>query len=543
MGAPSHSEHRLSPMENDQQDTGIVLRPYQEAAIQAWNDKLSGGLRRGIINLPTGCGKTVTGLSIAKRMGGRTLWLAHRDELIEQPLRAIRAVWPEASTGVVKAERNETDAQVVFGSIQTVSRENRLKNISGFDQIIVDEAHHAAADSYLRTMDALGCFKPGGAPALGLTATVERGDSLGLDQSFESIVYQMQLLQAIKEGWLVDLRLKQVALDFDMDQIATVNGDYNQGQLGDAMLRAGAAEATANAYQDHAKGRKALIFTVTVDQSRRTAETLKNRGEAAEWLCGETPIEERRAILTRLKTGETMVVANCAVLTEGFDEPSIDAIIIARPTQSKTLYLQMIGRGTRIFPAKEDCLIIDLAGASEKHKLIQAPALFGLDPEAAGDSTVTEALEVKDREDALVSSLITANRSVHGPRRFHWITASNAFYAASAGDRGTVLLIRSGDGWIVEVSPKDRYAGATTLEARPVDLEMAQGIGEDYIRRAAATQLAAENAFWRRKPASDKLLGALAKWRIPAPEGIRAGEASDLLTVAIARAWLWRRKQ
>jgi hypothetical protein len=106
-----------------------------------------------------------------------------------------------------------------------------------------------------------------------------------------------------------------------------------------------------------------------------------------------------------------------------------------------------------------------------------------------------------------------------------------------------VLLIRSGDGWIVEVSPKDRYAGATTLEARPVDLEMAQGIGEDYIRRAAATQLAAENAFWRRKPASDKLLGALAKWRIRAPEGIRAGEASDLLTVAIARAWLWRRKQ
>jgi superfamily II DNA or RNA helicase len=525
-------------------ETGIALRPYQEAAIEAWETRLNGGLRRGIINLPTGCGKTVTGLAIAKRRGGRTLWLAHRDELIEQPLRAIRAVWPEASTGVVKAERNETDAQMVFGSIQTVSRANRLRALSGFDQVVVDEAHHAAADTYMRTMDALGCFKPDGPPVLGLTATVERGDSIGLDKSFEAIVYQMQLLQAVKDGWLVDLRMQQVALDFDLDSIPTVNGDYNQGELGNAMLRAGAAEATANAYQNYGAGRKALIFTVTVDQARRTAEELQSRGEFAEWLCGNTPIEERRSILQRFKTGETQIVANCAVLTEGFDEPSVDAILIARPTQSKTLYLQMIGRGTRIFPGKEDCLIIDLAGASRKHKLVQAPVLFGLDPDEANGETVTEALEKKrKREDALVSSLVTANRALPERRQFHWTTSENAFYAASAGRRGTVMLIRSGDGWIVEVSPKDRLEAPTILEPRPVDLEMAQGIGEDYIRRAMATVLAAENAGWRLKPASEKLLAALSKWRVQVPSGITAGAASDLLTIAIAKAWLWRRKQ
>ena len=531
-------------MQTNHLETGIVLRPYQEAAIRAWDERRTSGLHRGVVNLPTGCGKTVTGLALAKQLGGRTLWLAHRDELIEQPLRAIRAVWPEAATGVVKAERNEIDSQVVFGSIQTVSRPGRLEKLSGFAFVVVDEAHHAAAPSYRRTMEALGCFEPGGPPALGLTATVERGDKLGLEKSFEDIVYQLQLLQAIEDGWLVDLRMEQVALEFDLDEIGIVDGDYNQGQLGEAMIRAGAAEATARAYQDHAEGRKALIFTVTVDQARRTAEELQKRGEAAEWLCGETPIDERRAILARLKTGETMIVANCAVLTEGFDEPSIESIIIARPTRSKTLYLQMIGRGTRIFPGKDDCLIIDLAGTSQDHKLVQAPVLFGLDPEDTAGKTVTEALAEKERgerEDALVASLLAANRSSRRPRRFRWVTASERLYAASAGDRGTVLLIRQGDGWVVEVAPKERSGSLSSLEVRPIDLELAQGIGEDYIRRAAAEALASEKAFWRGRPASPKLLGALAKWRLHVPAGITAGEASDMLTGAIARAWLWKR--
>ncbi|MHB2025147.1 MAG: DEAD/DEAH box helicase [Elusimicrobiota bacterium] len=524
--------------------SGIALRPYQEEAQAVFLNRLAGGLRRGIINLPTGCGKTVTGLSIAKKIGGRTLWLAHRDELIEQPLRAIRAIWPEAKAGVVKAERHEAEAQIVFASIQTACRPGRIDNLGRFNLVVIDEAHHAAAETYRRVMEAMGCFSPEGPPALGLTATVERGDKLALDCAFEDIVYQLQLLNAIKDGWLVDLRMRRVVLDFNLDEVGIVSGDYNQGRLGEAMLRAGAAEATATAYIDHANDRKALIFTVTVDQARRTAEALKQRGVRAEWLSGETPTDERRAILSRLSTGETMVVANCAVLTEGFDEPSISSVMVARPTRSKTLYLQMIGRGTRKFPGKEDCLIVDLVGASTDHNLIQAPVLFGLTPEQAKDLTVTEALEEQEKqqeqkkslEDALVGSFISANRKKSGPRKFHWIKATSMLYAASAGDKGMVLLIQKNDGWVVTVAPREREDAMIQLENIPVDLELAQGIGEDYIRRASAERLVSESAAWRRNPASQKVLAALAKFRVTPPPDATAGEAADLLTAAIARA-------
>lgn len=506
--------------------------------MDAFSSRLAAGVHRAIINLPTGTGKTVLGLSIAKRMGGRTLWLTHRDELIEQPLRAIRAIWPDASTGVVKAERNETDARIIFGSIQTISRPGRLEKFSGFDLVVVDEAHHAAASSYRRTLEALGCFN-GGPPVLGLTATVERGDKLGLDCAFQEIVYQMQLLQAIRAGWLADLRTKRVLLDFNLDDIGIANGDYAQGELGTAMMRAGAAEATADAYLEHAPNRKTLIFTVTVDQSRRTAEALQKRGIAAEWLYGETPIDERRAILARLKTGETMVVANCAVLTEGFDEPSISAIMIARPTRSKPFYIQMIGRGTRIFPEKDDCLVIDLVGASSDHKLIQAPTLFGLDADEVGEQTMTAALaekEKQDLEDTLVRRFVDASWKKSSRRVIHWVTASPQLYALSAGDRGMVLMLKRGDGWIVEVAPRDRGAAHDKLQPTPVDLELAQGIGEDYIRRASAERLVAENAAWRRNPASQKVLAALAKFRVTPPPDVTAGQAGDLLTGAIARS-------
>lgn len=524
-------------MENNQTSSGILLRPYQTAAMDAFSSRLAAGVQRGLINLPTGTGKTVLGLAIAKRMGGRTLWLAHRDELIEQPQRAIRAIWPEAQTGVIKASRDERDAQIIFASVQTVSRPGRLEKLSGFDLVVVDEAHHAAAASYRRTLEALGCFN-GGPPALGLTATVERGDKLGLDGAFQEIVYQLQLLQAIKDGWLVDLRTKRVVLDFNLDSIGRLNGDYNQGELGAAMLRAGAADATADAYVEHATNRKALIFAVTVDQARRTAEALQKRGVAAEWLSGETPIDERRAILARFSADETMVVVNCSVLTEGFDEPSISAVMVARPTRSKTLYLQMIGRGTRKFPGKEDCLIIDLVGASSDHSVVQAATLFGLDTDEVGEKTVTEALaekEKKDLEDTLVSRFIAANRKKPSRCAIHWVTASPQVYALSAGDRGMVLMLKRADGWIVEVVPRDRAAAHDKLQSAPVDLELAQGIGEDYIRRASAERLVSENAQWRRNPASQKVLAALAKFRVTPPPDATAGQAADLLTAAIAR--------
>ncbi|HEY8414253.1 MAG TPA: DEAD/DEAH box helicase [Thermaerobacter sp.] len=532
----------------------LELRPYQREAIDAFWAAHREGMRRGIINLPTGTGKTITALSAARERGGRVLWLAHRDELIEQPLRAIRAVWPEADTGVVKAERDEPDAQVVFASVQTACRPQRLERLRGFDLVVVDEAHHATAPSYIRVLKRVHCFADGGPPTLGLTATVERGDQKALGAVFERIVYQLQLLEAIRRGYLVDLRPIRVTLNVDLDAIRTVNGDFHQGELDEALLRAGVAEATAKAYIEHGEGRKAIVFTVSVDQARRTAEALQRRGVAAEWISGDLPVDERRAILHRLHTGETRVVCNCAVLTEGFDEPTVSCVVVARPTKSKTLYLQMIGRGTRLSPGKTDCLVIDVAGATERHTLIQAPALFGFPPGADLEGkTVTEALQDESLLKALKvggdgSQELATLRSMLKPdwqqfhKRVRWLKIDDSLYCLPAGEAGNLALIEVGqDQWVVELVPKERRKQRERLTPEPVWLELAQGVAEDYVRRAEAVGLIIASAAWRQRPASEKQLAALRKWGIEPRPGMTAGEASDELTCAAIRARYRRR--
>ncbi|PZN03173.1 DEAD/DEAH box helicase [Thermaerobacter composti] len=532
----------------------LELRPYQREAIDAfWAAHREEGVRRGIINLPTGTGKTITALTAARERGGRTLWLAHRDELIEQPRRAIAAVWPEAETGVVKAEQDEPDAQVVFASVQTACRPQRLARLRGFDFVVVDEAHHATAPSYVRVLRGVRCFADDGPPTLGLTATVERGDQKALGAVFERIVYQLQLLEAIQRGYLVDLRPLRIMLNVNLDAVHTVSGDFHQGELDAALLKAGVAEAVADAYVRHGEGRKAIVFTVSVDQARRTAEALQRRGVAAEWISGDLPIDERRAILHRLHTGETRVVCNCAVLTEGFDEPSVSCVVVARPTKSKTLYLQMIGRGTRLHPGKEDCLVIDVAGATERHTLIQAPALFGLPADAELEGrTITEALQDNALMDAMEartgSTELATLRSLLRPdwqqfhKRVRWLKVDDGLYCLPAGEAGNLALIEVGpEQWVVELVPRDRRLPVERLTPQPVWQELAQGLAEDYVRRAEAVGLVLATASWRLRPASEKQLAALRRWGIEPRPGMTAGEASDELTMAAIRARYRRR--
>lgn len=525
----------------------LALRPYQREAKEAFWDRVFAGLRRGIIQLPTGTGKTLLAAAMARELGGRTLWIAHRDELIEQPRRTFAAVWPEASVGVVKAEQDEADAQVVLASIQTIYQPHRLRRLGAFDFVVVDEAHHAVAPTWRRTLVGVGGFRPDGPPVLGLTATVERGDQLALGEVFEEVVYQLQLLEAIRQGWLVDLRFQRVVLNVDFDAITTVHGDFHQGQLADALLGAQVAEKVADAYLQHGQGRKALVFTVSVEQARRTAEALRARGVAAEWVAGETPLEERRAVLRRLHTGETTVVANCAVLTEGFDEPSVSCIVVARPTQSKTLYLQMIGRGTRIHPPyKQDCLVIDVAGVSERHTVVQAPALFGLDPDAVQGKRALEALDepqLRPRTSPPEARLLRASQQLAGREAFHWL-AEDDLYVLPAGSEGSIVLLpEASETYSVWLLPRDKHGTPQLLFERPVWLELAQGIAEDYVRRMRQLWAARPDRLWRHKAAGERQIEAARRWGIAVRDGMTRGELSDAITLAIAKAYRRRLRE
>lgn len=417
--------------------SAVELRPYQVEAIAAFLAGLDKGVTRSIVQLPTGTGKTVTAMALARRLGARTLWLAHREELTAQAADACARVWPEARVGIVKAELDQHEGRdVVIASVQTLAREARLARVlasGAFGLVIADEAHHAPAATWTRVLEVLGCFRrPPLAdlpvPLLGLTATPEREDERGLGDVFQATAFVLTLRDAVAGKFLVPWRSVSVELPIRAEALEIArNGEFTEQSLGAELLRAGAAEATARALVEHAGGReldladeerldvaasmpppvetteqslgadvgygeeppeseglalrreiesptfratrkldrRAIVFTVTVDQARRTAEALRALGIAAEHLSGATPSDARREILARLKSGATQVVCNAQVLTEGFDEPTVSCVVVARPTRGRGLYVQMVGRGLRLAEGKADCLVVDLVGAAD----------------------------------------------------------------------------------------------------------------------------------------------------------------------------------
>jgi ATP-dependent helicase IRC3 len=231
----------------------------------------------------------------------------------------------------------------------------------------------------------------------GVTATVNRADGKGLGQIYEKLIFEKQLIEMIALGYLADLRAVQVGVNVNFGAFHVRAGDFVDSETGAALLAANAPEQIAQAYGEHASDRKALVFTPTVAMAYATAEAFQEAGMAAEALDGTIAEEERRAILGRLQSGETQVVVNCMVLTEGFDEPSVDCIIVARPTKAQNLYIQMIRRGTRRYPGKQDCLILDVVGVIARHDLVTAANLFGVPKRALAEGTLTEAIEQQQR--------------------------------------------------------------------------------------------------------------------------------------------------
>jgi ATP-dependent helicase IRC3 len=442
---------------------------------------------------------------------------------------------PDCTVGVVKAEENELFAPVVVGSVQTLSRTNRLEQmVPEFNTVIIDEAYHAPAPTYQRVMEYLGCFEPDGPLTVGFTATPERADKVGLGKVWERIVYQKPLIGMIIAGYLSDLRAMRITLKADLDQVHTQHGDFIDSELESALLNADAPEHIVAAYQTHASGRRALVFTPTVKMAHAVAEAFQGAEITAEALDGTTPLGERRDILDRLSSGDTKVVANCVVLTEGFDEPSIGCIIIARPTKSKPLYIQMVGRGTRPYPGKTDCLVLDVVGVTKRHSIMTASEIFNLDLRSR---SVKEAVEYQEQRERVLGGgeagfvngeLVAQHVDLFGSRPMRWVQTRAGTWALSLGD-GFVRLALSQDGrWDVHYQEN----GERPLLLRSgLPLGYAQGVAEDFARKRGAEGLLNPSARWRSDPASDKQLAWL-RWRwVPVQAGLTKGAAPDLIAV------------
>jgi ATP-dependent helicase IRC3 len=517
-----------------ERQTAIRLRPYQIDALTAIEQAIAGGRRRPLIVLPTGAGKTIVFAEYIRRHTGRALVLVHRDELVRQAEAKLRLVMADAPLGIVKAARNELSYPITIASVQTVSRPARLAQLGRYDLIVIDEAHHSVAVSYRAILEALRAFEAEGPVVLGVTATADRADGQGLADIFETIVFEVGLLEMIERGYLANLRALQIRLAADFNQLHTRAGEFIESEAEELLFAADAPQHAVTAYQQHASDRKALVFTSGVDLAHAMTAAFRDAGIAAAAVDGTMPLETRRDVLARFACGDLRVLSNCAVLTEGYDQPDVDCVLIARPTRSRPLYQQMIGRGCRPWPGKDDCLIVDLVGATTRHDLITAATLFGVAPEDLERDSVLEAvLHARARTAATIDQarLVAQTVDLFRQRRLHWIHGPGETFILPSGV-GQIVLRPDGDAWTATY----RYREQAILIAHKLPLDYAHGAAEDHVRRLGAQALVDPRATWRTRPASERQLQALRRFRIPITRDLTAGEASDRLSQAIALA-------
>lgn len=526
--------------------SAITLRDYQRDAVAAINAAEARGVRRQLMVLPTAGGKTCVFSEAAReRLPGRTLILSHRDELVRQAAEKFRMVSGGGlPVGIVKAAHHEPHYPVVSASVQTLYR--RLDRFPrDWRMVVIDEAHHSTADSYRRILDTLGAGEDGGPLLLGVTATADRADGRGLEAVYDEVVYETKLIDLVRRKYVSDIRGLRVRVDMDLDAIKTSHGDYQDTDLGAAMQRAHAAEAIAGAITRHAAGRRCLAFTPTVATSKELVEACQAVGLRAVHVDGTTPDEARQDAVGSLRDGRTDLVSNCGVFTEGTDIPSVDCIVVARPTKSRPLYAQMVGRGFRTFPGKENCVILDLVGVSQKHKLVTLASLTG---KPQMDRSVDEVVSAGGGVTAGTEgpSLLDILRAEDGPSVQEvdlfgnswaaWVTLDGGRFLLPAGDE-SYLLWPSDDGHydIFVETKRDREP---VMIAGGLDIGYAQGIAED---RAAsiAHNLVRRDAKWRIDPPTVKQLATLKAFGIDTLAVPTKGDASRLLSKLFAERRRW----
>jgi len=377
----------------------MKLRPYQEASKNAIMDEWAKGIRRTLLVLPTGTGKTIVFSKVIEeqvRAGQRVLVLAHRSELLDQAADKLAK-----STGLLtateKAEESSLGSwfRVVVGSVQTLMREKRLKQFDPdhFGCIIVDEAHHCISDSYQRV---LNYFDQ--ANVLGVTATPDRGDMRNLGSYFESLAYEYTLPKAIKEGFLSPIKALTIPLKLDLTGVGQQAGDFKAADLGTALDPY--LYQIAEEMVKHCLDRKTVVFLPLIKTSQKFCEILRSKGFSAAEVNGES--NDRAQILSDFDAGRYNVLCNSMLLTEGWDCPSVDCIVVLRPTKVRSLYSQMVGRGTRLHPGKDHLLLLDFLWHTERHELCHPAHLVCESGEVADKMTenIEQAGAAVDLEEA-----------------------------------------------------------------------------------------------------------------------------------------------
>lgn len=385
----------------------MQLRPYQQESREAIQKEWSNGVKKTLLVLPTGCGKTIVFSKVIEdrvKMGERVLVLAHRGELLDQASEKL-----EKSTGLKTAlEKAENTCigsffRVVVGSVQTLQNEKRLSKFppNYFDTIIIDEAHHAVSNGYQRV---LNHFEESN--VLGVTATPDRGDMQNLGSYFESLAYEYKLPEAIRSGYLSPIKALTLPVQIDLSSVSQQAGDFKTRDLGSALDPY--LESIATEMVEHCKDKKTVVFLPLVATSQKFKDLLNEKGFEAAEVNGES--KDRAEILEDFENDKYNVLCNSMLLTEGWDCPSVDCIVVLRPTKVRSLYSQMVGRGTRLFPGKDHLLLLDFLWHTERHELCHPAHLITSSDEVA--KKMTEKVEESDLPLDIMEQIEQAEKDV-----------------------------------------------------------------------------------------------------------------------------------
>lgn len=553
--------------------TGLRLRPYQEEALEAIGRTTA---QRSAVVLPTGMGKTVIFAELVRRnvqAGIVPMILVHRDELVRQTVAKLHGADPDMRVGVVKGPRNEAaGASVIVASVQTLARPNRraaVLEVASVGLVIVDECHHAASKSYLDVLTAFGCFSTDRlgqellptVHAVGFTATMSREDDRKLGDVWQEVVYERDILYGIEHGYLTDVRGRSVTVDgLDLGTVARTAGDYQDGSLGDALEASGAGEVIADAYREHASLpdgtlRRGVVFAPTVASAISFATDFDAAGIGAEVITGDTPVEDRQLAYKRVRAGDSTVLVNCMVLTEGFDMPELSCAVIARPTSSIPLYVQMVGRVLRPYPGKHEALVLDVMGVAGRLKLASITDLTKSEVPVGEDESIREAKDRKEREETVKrgkfrgGKIDSAEVDLFGASKSAWLrTRGGVFFIATRHstwflwpDEPVVSEDGVSEAWRVGRCGLYSSKGGEWLQTgMPIEYAMAWA---EEMAQEEDSSIASRSSSWRRTKASPAQVEHAMKLRLP--EGllpdIRRGALSDAISTFYASKILDRR--
>jgi superfamily II DNA or RNA helicase len=556
--------------------TAIKLRDYQLQAIEGLHRAFdgeqrptgSGSVNRAAVVLPTGAGKThiFTHPDFWRPVVGdrrRMVVLVHRDELASQTVSKLHAADPTASVGRVQALWDETDRQIIVASVQTLAQNHRRNRIDNVGLVVVDEAHHAVAPTYVRIMEHYGCFATHNpTPTAGFTATMTRtADDEHLGNIWSEIVLQRDVMDGIRGGWLVDIRGKRVEIKgLDLNSVKRSRGDFSESDLGDHLMAADAPDQVAKAYVSQAGDRQGIAFWPDLASADAGAEAFRAHGIATAVIKGETSTVERVAIYDDYRRGRIQMLSSCMVLTEGFDMPQASAAVIARPTQSAGLFVQMAGRVARPwhlpvpgYGLKRDALLLDVVGATTRHRLATIADLSVALKGVKDGQSLAEAMQEKedlaagvsagvDRPPWLAATHTITDVDLFGDRRSVWLQTPAGTWFIPAGDNVVFLWPdREVPGlWMIGVAASGvRHSGKPVASGLTMDwaIERAEwwaGRIVDQASRFSRGRLNSRKAGWRSRQSSPAANNYARSLGIVVPPGADAGHVSDLIATVKA---------